>query len=233
MLAQSPKRAASRLRSTLPMPRRGSSSTMCTSLGAAVGSSRAPTWVRNSACVGGADASAATTAATTRWPSRSSGTPNTAQSATRRMRRQHGFDELRKNGQPAGADRIVGPAQHPQHPRTIQGANVVGQKPARLGERVDLRRITVALGQRCTAERNSAVEIDPHPHSVQRNAVVYTTAGRFTHPVRLNHRNTHGRCFFSDASRHRTTTYQDGVQFRERGDGGVVGQRLVKLHGHQ
>ena len=56
MLAQSLKRATSRLRSTLPMPRRGSSSTMCTSLGAAVEVQRRLTWVRNSASVGAREA---------------------------------------------------------------------------------------------------------------------------------------------------------------------------------
>ena len=64
------------------MPRRGSASTMCSSRGAAVASSVRVTAARSESSVGGVHPSATTTAATTRCPSRSSATPNTAQSVT-------------------------------------------------------------------------------------------------------------------------------------------------------
>ena len=81
-------------------------------------------------------------------------------------------DELRKDGQPDGADRVVGPCQHPQHSRTIHGANVVGQKPARSAKRIISDRIAVALGQCRTAEHHSTVESIRTPH--REGVIVYT-----------------------------------------------------------
>ncbi len=55
---------------------------MWISRGAAVASSVCSTWARNSATVGSGESKASTTTAATRCPSRSSGTPNTAESTT-------------------------------------------------------------------------------------------------------------------------------------------------------
>ena len=75
----------------------------------------------------------------------------------RGMGAQRRLDRLRQHRQPAGADRVVDAAQHAQHARIIYGANVVGAKPARLGERVGVDRVAIALGQRRAAEHDPAV----------------------------------------------------------------------------
>jgi glycogen phosphorylase len=75
----------------------------------------------------------------------------------RGMGRQRRLHQLGQHRQPAGADRIVDPAQHPQYARIINGANVVGVKPARLRERIRMHWIAVTLRQRRTAEQHPAV----------------------------------------------------------------------------
>ena len=82
LIAVPANRRTNALRSTLPMPRRGSASTTCSSRGAAVASSVRATCARSASSVGAAQPSRTTIAATTRWPSRSSARPNTAQSPT-------------------------------------------------------------------------------------------------------------------------------------------------------
>ena len=75
----------------------------------------------------------------------------------RGMAGQHRLHRLRQHGQAAGADRVVDPAEHPQHARIIQCANIIGAEPAGLGERVGIRRIAVALGQGRAAQHDPPV----------------------------------------------------------------------------
>jgi len=148
------------------------------------------------------------------------------------MRGQRRFHQLRKHRQPTGADRVVDPTQHPQHARIINRANVIGAKPARLGEGIGLHRVSIPLRQGRPSQHDPAV-IDAHLNPVERDAVVDATAGRLTHPVRPHHRNACRRGSFGNAVRHRAAADQHRVQRRQHRSCATVTQRLVQLRGHQ
>ncbi len=117
-------------------------------------------------------------------------------------------------------------------PGIIKGANVIGAKPARVTERVGAYRVAVAVGERGSAQRDTAV-LDADPHPVERCAVIDAAAGGLAHPVGPDHRNACGRGLLGDPGRHRATADQDAIQFGERCAGGGVVQSLVQLHRDQ
>ena len=216
------------------MPRRGSASTMCNSRGAAVASRVRVTWARSASSVGGEQPSAHHDRGDHPLAQPVVGKTEDRAVADGGMGAQRGLDRLRQHGQPARADRVVGAAQHAQHARLVDGAEVVGAEPARLGERVGVDRVAVALGQRRATEHDAAVGRHPHLHAVQRDAVVDAAARR----SRSSRRCGPPRCRppprrRAPAVRGRAAAEQHGVQFGERGRGRRVGQRLGQLRGDQ
>ena len=151
----------------------------------------------------------------------------------RRVGPQRGLHGLRQHGQPARADRLVGSAQHAEYARIINSANIIGAKPARLGERVGIGWVAIAVGQCRAADHDPAVGVHPQPHPVERNTVVHTAAGGFAHPVGADHRDTRARGGVQDRSRGRPAADQHGVQLGQRRSGRRIGQRLGQLRGHQ
>ena len=206
---------------------------MCSSRGAAVASSVRDTWARSTSSVGGSQPSLTTTAATTALAQPLVGKSEDRAIADGGMGAQRGLDRLRQHGQPAGADRVVGAAQHGKHARIVDGAEIVGAKPARLGERVGIDRVAIALGQRRAADHDAPVGGQPQPDSVQRDAVVDAAPGGLAHPVGAHHRNARRRGGIEDRPRRRSAADQYGVQFGQRGRRRRIGQGLGQLRGDQ
>ena len=193
-----------------------------------------PTWVRNSASVGAAQPGASTSAATTRWPSRSSGTPKTAQSAT------PGCDANAAStncGNTVSPPVLIASSARPstrQHPRTHprrQRHRSRNQPGSANGS--GFGRIAVTLGDGRAAECNPTVES-------MRTRTPSSGTPSYTQPPAVSLipyvRTTEIACrrsLFGNARRHRPAADQDRVQFGQRGGGRRVGQRLVQLRGHQ
>ena len=186
------------------------SSTTCTSRGAAVASRRRRDVRAQLGHRRRRRPAATTTAATTRCPSRSSGTPNTAQSATAGWVSQRGLDQLRQHGQPAGADRVVDPAENRQHARIINCANVIGAKPARLangsgytGLRYPLASVSPPSTTRPSSMRTRRRRAEPRRTRSPRRSRSCRTCGP-------------RKCLlqrpFGDPGRHRSPADQHGVQ---------------------
>ena len=150
-----------------------------------------------------------------------------------RVRPQCGLHRLRQNSQPARADRLVGSAQHAQDTRIINSANIIGAKPAPLGEWVGIGRVAIAVGQCRAADHDAAVGLQPQPHPVERHTVVHTAAGGFAHAVGADHRDTRARGSVEDRARGRPAADQHGIQLGQRGGGCRIGEGLGQLCGHQ
>ena len=133
-----------------------------------------------------------------------------------RVGAQRGLDGLGQHGQPAGADRVVGAAQHGQHARIIEGAQVVGAEPARFGERVGNDRVAIALGQRRATDRDAAIGQHAQPDAVERDTVVHTASRGLAHPVGADHRDAGGCGGVEDRPGSRSAADQHGIQFGER-----------------
>ena len=74
------------------------------------------------------------------------------------MARQYRLDHAGHHRQSAGADRVVRPAHNSNPARIIHGADVIGAKPAGIGERIGIGRISVSLGECRPADRDAALE---------------------------------------------------------------------------
>src|SRR3954468_22472469 len=113
---------------------------------------------------------------------------------------------MRKDGEPTGADRVVGPAEHPQYTRIIKSPNVIGDEPTRFREWIRFWRISIALGEGGTTEGDPTIVIDTYQHSVQRNAVVHAPTCSFAHAVRPVYRKLCGGGLFRNARGHRAAS---------------------------
>ena len=154
------------------------------------------------------------------------------------MPRQRRFDHRRHDRQSAGADGVVGPAEHRQPAGCVERADVVGAEPPGFGEGVGLRRVAVPPGQGGAADHDAPAArwvrpVDADLHPVQWQAVVHATAGGLAGAIGAHHGDAGLGCGVQHRPGRRSTAEQDGVEFGQGCGSCRNGQRLGQLIGNQ